>query len=103
MNEPRGCFQYDCLRDKQYDDALREMEQRLHGWTPVVEKLPPEGERVFVYIEHPVYGREKTYKRNITAGKVIDGKWHLDFAVGVKPLAWMKPVLPKGVESNEID
>ena len=69
----------------------------FNGWTPAAE-LPPEGERVFVYIEHPVYGATKTYKRNITAGKVIGEKWHLDFAIGAKPLAWMRPVLPEGLE-----
>ena len=97
--KPRGPFvQYDCLRDKQYDDALREEERKLHGWTPVAAKLPPEGERVFVYIEHPVYTSEKAYTRNITDGKVIGKKWYLDFAVGVRPLAWMQPVLPEGIE-----
>lgn len=100
MNEPRGYVQYDCLRDKEYDDMLREEERRLHGWTLVADKLPPEGERVFVYIEHKVWSSETTYKRNITAGKVVGNRWYLDFDIAVKPLAWMKPVLPEGVESN---
>ena len=96
--EPKVAFQYDCLRDKQFDDALREEERKLHGWTPVAVKLPPEGVRVCVYIEHPVYGAEKTYKRNITVGKVIGEKWLCDFGIGVRVIAWMRPEFPEGLE-----
>ena len=60
-------------------------------WNLASEILPDEGERVLVYVEHSVYGKEVYIKQDITIGEYRDEKWRCANFLGNSVIAW-KPL-----------
>lgn len=67
----------------------------MNDWNPACD-LPEENVRVLVYVEYPVYAKEKYYKRGFTGGCVYNEKWKIDTFIGGRVIAWMQFPEPPG-------
>lgn len=67
-----------------------------NNWNLASEILPVDGDRVLVYTEHPMYGKEVSYRRDITIGEYVNDKWKCSNYLGNRVIAWMRlPEPPK--------
>ena len=65
-------------------------------WNLASEILPTNGSRVLVYTEHPMYGKEVSYRRDITIGEYVNDKWKCSNYLGNRVISWMRlPEPPK--------
>ena len=76
-------------------EVLKECKEKMKNaddeWNLASEILPDEGERVLVFVEHPVYGKEVYMKRDITIGEYRNEKWRCSNFLGNRVIAW-KPL-----------
>ena len=69
------------------------------AWIYAEEMLPEEREKVLVYTEHDMFGREHYKRSDITIGEYdyISDKWKVSQFLGNRVIAWMlMPEPPKG-------
>lgn len=66
-------------------------------WNLASEILPDDGSRVIVYTEHEMYGKDISYRRDITIAEYANCKWKCANYLGNRVIAWMRlPEPPKG-------
>lgn len=67
----------------------------MDGWNLACEILPNDGDRVLVYVEHPIYRKEKDYVGDITIAEYWHDKWKCKEFLGNEVIAWKQlPDLP---------
>ena len=59
-------------------------------WNLASEILPADGDRVLVYTEHPIYGKEKSYVRDVTIAEYRNDNWKCKEFVGNRVIAWAR-------------
>ena len=75
----------------------------MNEWILASELLPDEDSRVLVYVEHPMYGKEVYYVRDVTIARYRNQKWYCKEFLGNRVIAWMRmPELPKAAAQKGI-